>query len=125
MQIQAETKPLEQVSADVLAVICYESSEEKKAETSAVTAPISDDPPIVAQAGWMAELRKTGEFTGKLYEMAVLHRPEGLAARRLVVIGGGKREKFSTVEARRLAGVLVRAFKGKGVRTIALVLEFA
>jgi leucyl aminopeptidase len=125
MQVQAETKPLAEVSADALAVICFETGEEKKAETSAVTAPVSEDPAIVVQAGWMAELRKTGEFTGKLYEFAILHRPDGLDAKRLVVIGGGKREKFSTVEARRAAGVLVRALKGKGARTIALALESA
>ncbi|HEX4228246.1 MAG TPA: leucyl aminopeptidase [Bryobacteraceae bacterium] len=121
MQIQAETKPIEQVSADALAVICFESAEEKKPEASPVRAP--EDPAIVVQSGWMAELRKSGEFTGKLYEIAILHRPEGLAAKRLVVFGGGKREKFSTAEARRAAGVLARSLKGKGVRTIALALE--
>ncbi|MGC2660286.1 MAG: leucyl aminopeptidase [Bryobacteraceae bacterium] len=123
MQIQAETRPLEDVSADALAVICFESNDEKKAEPTVLTAPRSDDPAVVAQSGWMTDLRKTGEFTGKLYEFAILHRPEGLAAKRLVVIGGGKREKFSSVEARRAAGVLVRALKSKGVRSIALVLE--
>jgi leucyl aminopeptidase len=46
-----------------------------------------------------------------------------LAAKRLVVIGGGKRDKFSTIEARRLAGTLVRTLKAKGTRTIALLLE--
>jgi leucyl aminopeptidase len=125
MQIQFETQPLEQLSADALAVICFESAEDKKAEAeaNAVRAPISEDPPITTQSGWMAELRKTGEFTGKSYELATLHRPEGLAAKRLVVVGGGKREKFSPVEARRVAGVLIRALKGKGVRSIALALE--
>jgi leucyl aminopeptidase len=48
-----------------------------------------------------------------------------LAAKRLVVIGGGKRASFATVEARRVAGALVRGLKAKGVHSIALVLEQA
>ena len=75
------------------------------------------------QAGWLQEIFTAGEFSGKLYEIAILHRPQGLAAKRLVVIGGGKRASFATVEARRVAGALVRGLKGKGVHSIALALE--
>ena len=39
-----------------------------------------------------------------------------------MVIGGGTREKFSTAEARNIGGVLVRALKCKGVRSIILAL---
>ncbi|HMF79367.1 MAG TPA: leucyl aminopeptidase [Bryobacteraceae bacterium] len=109
MQILLETSPIEKLSADALAIVCFEEAE--------------TDPAIAAQAGWLNELRASQEFTGKLYEVALLHRPQGLAAKRLVVAGGGKREKFSTVEARRLAGTLVRTLKSKGVRSIALVVE--
>jgi leucyl aminopeptidase len=111
MQLKIETTPLEQVSADALAVICYESD--------------SDFQEAAAQGGWLAETIASGEFTGKLYEIAILHRPQGLAAKRLVVIGGGKRAGFSAVEARRVAGSLVRGLKSKGVHSIALVVERA
>jgi leucyl aminopeptidase len=83
----------------------------------------SPDPEIAAQSGWLADLRASGEFTGKLYSTAILHKPQGLAAKRLVVIGGGKREKFSAVEARRIGGTLVRVLKGKGARSIALLIS--
>jgi leucyl aminopeptidase len=109
MQILLETSPIEDLSADALAVICYEGAE--------------TDPEIAGQAGWLSELRASLEFSGKLYEIAILHRPQGVAAKRLVVIGGGKREKFSPVEARRAAGVLVRTLKSKGARSIALVID--
>jgi leucyl aminopeptidase len=114
MQLHIETSAIDKLSVDALAVICFEAPEKGEAE---------GDPEIAAQAGWLAEMRATKEFSGKLYETAILHRPQGLAAKRLVVIGGGKREKFSTVEARRLAGTLVRTLKTKGVRTIALLVE--
>ena len=122
MQIQFESSPLEKIAADALAVICFEP-EEKTTEGSAVAPSPHNDPPVAAQSGWLAELRSTGEFTGKLYEMAMLYRPEGVSAKRLVVIGGGKRLKFTAVEARRLAGVLVRSLKPKGIRTVALALD--
>jgi len=109
MQIKIETTTVEQVSVDALAVICYESGE--------------NPPSIALQDGWFDEVRASGEFSGKLYEIAILHRPRGLAAKRLVLIGGGKQASFSPVEARRIAGTLVRSLKSKGVRSAALLLE--
>lgn len=121
MQIQIDTSPVENLSADALGVICFEA-EEAKREGEAVAPPVTPDPEVATQSGWLSELRSSGEFTGKLYETAILHHPQGLAAKRLVVIGGGKREKFSTVEARRAAAVLVRSLKTKGAQSIALTL---
>ncbi len=46
---------------------------------------------------------------------------KGVAAKRLVVIGGGKRASFSPVEARRVAGSLVRTLKAKGVHSLGLL----
>ena len=126
MQISIENSPIEQLSVDALAVVCFESealAEQKGNETAAVSQSGVPDPEIAAQSGWLTELRATGEFTGKLYDVAILHHPQSLAAKRLVVIGGGKRPKFSPVELRRAAGVLVRHLKGKGVHTIALQLD--
>lgn len=126
MQISIESSAVEHLQSDALAVICFETEETAEPQVGnapAANSPHASDPELAAQSGWLAELRTSGEFTGKLYEYAILHRPEGLAAKRLVVIGGGKRPKFSDVELRRLAGVLVRSLKGKGVRTIVLQLE--
>jgi len=114
MQIHIDTSALDKIRADALAVICFEAPEKGEAEP---------DPKIALQNGWLAEIRDSKEFSGKLYEIAILHRPQGIAAKRLVVIGGGKREKFSAVEARRVAGALARTLKAKGVRTIALLLQ--
>ena len=123
MEIQIETAPLETLKADALAVVCFETEEKEENSSDASGGLISQDSPIAAQSGWLAELRTSGEFTGKLYEMTVLHRPEGVAAKRLVIVGGGKKEKFSGVEARRIGGVLVRALKPKGIRSLVLALE--
>jgi leucyl aminopeptidase len=121
MQIQIETSPVENLKADALAVICFELEESKSAEPVAEVSSASPDPEVAAQSGWLAGLRSVGELTGKLYETAILHRPEGIAAKRLVVIGGGKREQFSAAQIRRIAGALVRTLKGKGVRSLVLL----
>ena len=125
MQISVVTSPAEKFVADALAVVCFEDDEavvENQQTEPAVQAPKLLDPEITAQGGWMAELRSSGEFTGKLYETALLYHPQDLAAQRLVVVGGGKRTKFSPIELRRVAGFLVRSLKTKGLRTIGLLL---
>jgi len=113
MKLQIESSSPEQVSVDALAFICFEK---EAAETA---------PEAARQGGWLQEIRDSGEFSGKLYEFSVLHRPRNLAAKRLVIIGGGSRDKFTSVEARRAAGVLVRSLRAKGIRTLALFLENA
>lgn len=113
----------ETLSVDALAVLCFESEEKKDTEPHGASPMPPPDPEVAAQSGWLAELRASGEFTGKLYETALLYRPQGVAARRLVLIGGGKREKLSSVEVRRIAGTLVRVLKGKGIRSVALLLD--
>lgn len=126
MQVQFESSPIEKLAVDALAILCFEQPPASDSETSERTAPVPvSDPSLAVQSGWLAELRKTGEFSGKLYETAMLYRPQGCDARRLIVIGGGPVEKFSAVEVRRVAGALVRQLKSKGIRTIALALNEA
>jgi leucyl aminopeptidase len=115
MKLSILTSPAEQVAADALAVLAFEQSEGTAVE----------EPALAEQNGWLAELRASGEFKGKLYDIAILHRPAGVAAKRLVVVGAGKQEKLTTVEIRRVAGTLVRSLKSKGVKQLALVLEGA
>jgi len=101
MDIKLETKPIADVEADALVVVGFEG----------------DDPAAGGDPG--RELYATGEFTGKALESAILHRPSGMKAKRLVLTGGGKREKFDAAVLRRVVGAAVRTLKCKGVRSIA------
>ena len=76
-------------------------------------------PELRSVSAWLEELRTSGEFTGKPAELAVLHQPKGLAAKRLVVVGGGKRAAFDSAALRKAAGSTVRSLKQKGVKTLA------
>jgi leucyl aminopeptidase len=69
-----------------------------------------------------AELISTGEVTGKIFETVMLHRPGGIRAKRLLLVGGGKAKNFSGFELRKLAGAAVRFLKPKSIRSFAFVL---
>ena len=105
MECKLVYAPLEQVEGDAVAVVLFEDGER-----------------IGLAQDWLEEMKASGEFTAKPGEMAVLHQPEGLKAKRLVVVGGGKKDKFDAAALRRSAGVLTRALKQKGVKRLALML---
>ncbi len=106
MDARLETKAVSQVEADALVVIGFEGT-----------------PPEGSGAVQLKEFYDSDEFSGKALEIAVLHHPAGFAAKRLVLAGGGKREKFNAAELRKAIGAAVRSLKAKGVHTIALALD--
>jgi leucyl aminopeptidase len=67
------------------------------------------------------EITSCGEITGKLYETAIVHRPQGLMCKRLLLIGGGSAKSFSAYELRRVAGTAVRFLKPKGIHSLAFL----
>jgi leucyl aminopeptidase len=112
MKIVLSTSPIAQLETECLAVVAVDHGEKDKHEPR-----IADD--TVAKAA--AELISTGEVKGKSFETVMLHRPAGLKAKRLLVIGGGKAKNFSAYELRKMAGTAVRFLKPKGVKTFAFV----
>jgi leucyl aminopeptidase len=91
-----------------------------KIEADAVAAVLFEDEPVPAElkfaAAWLDELRGSGEFTGKSDETAVWHQPAGIRAKRLAVVGGGKRASF---DLRKSVATVVRALKERGVKNLA------
>jgi leucyl aminopeptidase len=68
-----------------------------------------------------ADLIASGEVTGKMLEIALLHKPSGVKAKRLMLIGGGNAKNFSSYELRKLAGAAVRNLKAKNLKSFAMV----
>jgi leucyl aminopeptidase len=108
MDIRLETKKLGEVDSDALVIVGFE-----------------DTPPDGPAAGQVKEFYDSGEFSGKALEIAVLHHPAGHSAKRLVLAGAGKREKFNAAELRKLIGATVRSLKAKGIHSITLALDEA
>jgi leucyl aminopeptidase len=109
MESKLISQAFDRVQADAIAVLIFED-EAAPAELAGVSA-------------WLEELRTSGEFTGKTGELAVLHQAPGLAAKRFVVAGAGKRSAFDAAALRRAVGSAVRALKQKGVKTLAWWLQ--
>ena len=105
MDTQLITQSLNRVETDAVAVLLFEDE----------AAP----PELAAASAWLGEMKTSGEFSGKSGELAVLHLPQGFAAKRLAVCGGGKRASFNAAVLRQAVGAAVRSLKQKGVKKLA------
>jgi leucyl aminopeptidase len=106
MDVKLETKPVPQADTDALVVVGFEGT-----------------PPEGPGAVQLKEFYDSGEFSGKALEIAVLHHPAGLSAKRLVLAGGGKRDQFNAAELRKLSGAVLRSLKAKGIHAITFALD--
>ncbi|HEV2288498.1 MAG TPA: leucyl aminopeptidase [Candidatus Acidoferrales bacterium] len=113
MQIQIESQPFSSVTAD--AIVTYVFGE-KEARVEGAVAELDR-----ATGGKIKPLAQTGEMTGKMLEMTLLHYPQGLGAQRLLIVGAGKPEKFSHAELRKIAGAALRYLRSRGAKTIAFL----
>lgn len=111
MKTRLQSVAPEAVDADALAVVLFESSDQESPAAGAYDA---------LTGGLIAELYESEEFTGKALTTTLIHRPSGLKARRLLLVGGGKKEEFNGTKLRQAAGTAVRTLKPKGARKIAL-----
>lgn len=107
MQVDLSTAPLSSFSADAIICLAFEG-----------TPPRLALPADVA----IAELYELAEFKGKMLDFSLLRHPAGLAARRLLLVGGGKPEAFAPPDCRVAAGAAIRHLKGKGIRKLAFLL---
>src|SRR5215469_18469687 len=107
------TNPFE-VETECLVVVALDHGSKDKPE---VTLATNDE--AVKKAA--AEVITSGEVTAKNFETTLLHHPVGLKAKRLLLLGGGKSDKFSQFDLRRLAGTAVRTLKSRGLRRFAFV----
>ncbi|SRR5579883_1963148 len=102
METKLLNQPFDKIEADAVAVVLFEGD----------AAPAE----LKFAQSWLDELKNSGEFSAKTDEIAVLHQPQSIKAKRLVAVGGGKRDSF---DLRRSAAAVVRALKQKGVKTLA------
>jgi leucyl aminopeptidase len=83
---------------------------------------VEDAPPQTGAAcdAQIAAIYESGECKGKEGDLALLHSPAGLAARRLLLVGCGKTPDATAL--RKAAGTAVRHLKAKSVRNLAFAL---
>jgi len=103
MQIQLQTQPIEAIEADAVAILAFEGKKDERFG--------------------LGELFDAGEISGKSFETTLLHRVPGLRARRLLVVGAGKPDKFNTAELRKAAGAALRFLKPRSIKNIVFFLD--
>jgi leucyl aminopeptidase len=119
-----------QVETDCLVVVVLDQSDKgQSAKEQSLKGKGEKDAPAPAVATSDAAVRdaaqdviSSGEVTGKTFETTLLHRPAGLKAKRLLLLGGGKAKTFSASDLRKLAGAAVRTLKAKNLRSFAFIL---
>jgi len=70
--------------------------------------------------GLIPELYKRKEFAGKFLNTALIHRPTGFRAGRLLLVGGGKATECTLPRLRRVGGAAIRALRSAAKPTIAI-----
>jgi leucyl aminopeptidase len=103
MQIYVDRRPADRVEADALIVPVLEGRKEDRFGSS--------------------ELFDAGEVTGKVGELTLIHHPKGAAAKRVLLVGAGKPEKYDPNVARKIAGIATRFLKQKAVKRAAFYVE--
>src|SRR5689334_14065609 len=112
MNVRLELSAPSQIETECLAVVVLDDAEEG-AKNGKATLQTSDS----ALHRAAAELIESGEVTGRLLETVMVHRPQGLKAKRLLLVGGGKAKNFSSYELRKTAGAAARFLKPKNIRS--------
>ena len=114
MKIDFESKPLAQIEINTLVAYGFEN-----APGATGTVELLHD----ELRSVIAELNADREVTGKNYECTLIHRPKGLAAQKLLIIGAGKKNKFDEHHLRRLAGAAVRYLRARGIHEFAWIVD--
>ena len=112
MEVRAAYEKFYDIEADALVVTVYEGEK-------------SDDVALKElderTGGMLSELLGTDEMRGKQGDMVYIFRPGKIRARRLLLVGAGKREDFSFDTVRRVTGSAARFLRGKGARSMAIL----
>src|SRR6185437_11597709 len=113
MKIYLVIKNSAEVETECLVVPVVDRGEKDKSVASLLTTekPLQD----AAQ-----ELVASGEIGGKPLEIAMLYRPAGVKAKRVLLVGGGKEAKFNPNDLRKIAGAAARHLKNRSIRSLAI-----
>jgi leucyl aminopeptidase len=114
MQITLETRPYAALETEALVSYVFE-------ETDPIQGRISEFDQ--AANGLLRNLARSGELTGKTLEMTLIHAPAGLKAKRLLLVGAGKREQFNGATLRKIAGAALRYLKARSVKQLAFLVR--
>lgn len=119
MKTELTFEPPASLPAELLVVLAVDASPAKDKNAGPKNTLLTNDPAILAAA---QSALSGEEFKSSVCETLLLHSPDGVQAKRLLIIGLGKSAKASVQEIRRVAGTAVRFAKPRQIREVTFVI---
>ena len=110
---------LAQIQTELLAVTAIDTQTAKGPNVKPEPVLLTTDEAVRAAA---AAVLSSGEYKAAPNETVLLHAPTGLAAKRLLIVGLGKKPKASVHAIRNAAGTAVRYTKPRAIRELTFAL---
>jgi leucyl aminopeptidase len=114
MEIAVKAGQIQQEEAELIVVNLFEGVKTPGGATRAVDK---------ALGGLITDLIVSGDFTGKLNELAVLYAQGAVPAKRVVVVGLGKEEEFGLDKVRDAAGTVAKRVRQLGVKSYSTIVH--
>ena len=116
MNITLSSSSPGQLETECLVAVVLDRAENARGDKDKTEAYLAAADKALQQAA--ADLISSGDVTGKMFESTWIHKPAGVKAKRLLLLGGGKTKKFSGSDLRKLAGAAVRGLKSRNLRSL-------
>ncbi len=122
MRTELSFTPLAAIETELLAVLAVDTQTDKGPDAKSIPELLTSDGAIKSAA---AAVLSSGEYKAGANETVLLHAPAGLKAKRLLIVGLGKKSKATVHSVRSAAGAAVRFTKPRAIRELALALPEA
>jgi leucyl aminopeptidase len=112
MEVKADARKFYEIECDALVVNIYEGEKPEEGSLAELDK---------RSGGLITALIENGELSGKSGETIYLHNPGDIAAKRLLLLGGGKLADYNNDVVRRMIGTAARFLRAKNVRKFAFL----
>ncbi|MGD0938956.1 MAG: leucyl aminopeptidase [Terracidiphilus sp.] len=119
MKTQLSFSPLAEIETRLLAVLAVDTQTSKAPDAKPQPVLLTADPSVIAAA---EAVLASGEFKAGANETLLWHGPDGIAAKRLLIVGLGKQSKATANSVRNAAGTAIRFAKPRSIRELVLAL---
>jgi len=119
MRSELSFTPLAQIQTQLLAVFAIDTQTAKGPDAKPQPILLTSDENVRSAA---AAVLSSGEFKAGPNETVLLHAPAGLAAKRLLIVGLGKKAKATVHSVRNAAGTAVRYTKPRAIRELTIAI---
>ena len=122
MKTQLSFSPLAGIETRLLAILAVDTQTSKAPDAKPQPVLLTADTAVIEAA---EAVLASGEFKAAANETLLWHGPDGIAAKRLLIVGLGKYAKVTTNSVRNAAGTAVRFTKPRGIHELVLALPEA